>query len=327
MTLCTLQTQESSVPCEISADAPLLDEILRAGWEVPYSCRSGVCESCRATIVSGSTLPPPASDGTVLLCKARATSDITVRPVRLGRAVRESTKRFKARVYRVRQADEDVAIVDLRFPAGTKVRFKPGQYLHLHLEGHANPRCFSMANAPSASDSAQLHVRLLPGSVFGAQVLPSLKTGDQLEIELPLGDFYLREGAGPVTLVAGGTGFAPIQSILDAHLGAQKDRAFTLYWGARKAAGLYALDKIEKWQRQHPNFRFVGVVSDEPVEAPWRRGLVHEAVLADHADLRDHQVLVCGTPGLVVAARQSFVHGRGLQPANFYSDGFAHSEA
>jgi NAD(P)H-flavin reductase len=180
-----------------------------------------------------------------------------------------------------------------------------------------------MANAPKASDSAQLHVRVLPGSVFGSQVLPALQPGGEVEVELPFGDFYLREGDAPVVLVAGGTGFAPMQSLLDDALAKHPGRSFTLYWGARRASGLYAMDVVRKWQQKFAHFRFVGVISDEPAADPLRQGLVHEAVLAEHPTLAGHQVYVCGAPVLVSTARDAFVGTRQLRPADFFSDAFA----
>lgn len=80
---------------------------------------------------------------------------------------------------------------------------------------------------------------------------------------------------------------------------------------------------MRKWQQKFPHFRFVGVISDAEAAEPHRRGLVHEAVLQDHATLAGHQVYVCGAPVLVSAAREAFVKHRGLPPADFYSDAFA----
>lgn len=324
MSTCTLEVQgHDAVAFDLQPDETVLDGILRSGWEIPFSCRSGVCEACRATVKCGQVAPGAKPDGTALLCRTRACGDITVVPARLERATPSEHKRFKAKVYRISHALDDVAVVDLRFPAGTKMRFKPGQHLQVHLDGQSKPRSFSMANAPGSADSVQLHVRVLPNSVFGSQILPTLQPGALLEIELPFGNFYLREGEAPVILVAGGTGFAPIQSILDAHLAKNPQRTFTLYWGARTAAELYARAKVEKWTRLHPNFRFVGVVSREEVVAPLRQGRVHDAVLHDFTDLSGHQVFVCGAPELVTSARDAFVGSRGLLPASFFCDGFA----
>lgn len=327
MSLCTVAVPgREAVSFECSPDETLLDAAARAGWELPYSCRRGTCESCRAPVLEGQVSPPAREDGTALLCQARACGAVRIAPDRIERAVPSSRRTVKAKLYRVRMAAPDVAVVDLRFPAGVKVPFKAGQYLQVLLDGEA-PRSFSMANTPRASDAAQLHVRVLQGGLFGARILPTLQPGSEVQVELPFGDFHLREGDSPVLLVAGGTGFAPIQAILEEALPKQRHRSFTLYWGARQADGLYALEQVRKWEQRHPNFRFVGVVSDGEAAVPLRSGLVHEAVLADHPALEGYDVYACGTPGLVTAARASFVAHKGLAPARFYSDAFATTAA
>ncbi|PNG46091.1 MULTISPECIES: 2Fe-2S iron-sulfur cluster-binding protein [unclassified Variovorax] len=300
----------------------VLDAAAAAGWEFPYSCRRGICETCRAPVRGGEVSPPADADGTALLCRTRALTDIRVAPGRAERVELSARKRVNAKLYRRRMAAPDVTVVDLRFPAGVRASFKAGQYLRVLIEGQ-EPRSFSLANPPRVSDAAQLHVRVLPGSLFGEQILPRLEPGEEVVVELPFGDFYLREAPGePVVLVAGGTGFAPIQSILEDALPRHPDRQFTLYWGARQSSGLYAMEQVQKWQRKHPHFRFAGVISDEDSNAPLRRGLVHEAVLADCATLAGTQVYVCGAPALVAAAREAFVKQRHLPAANFYSDAF-----
>lgn len=302
-------------------DLSVLDAAAKAGWELPYSCRRGTCESCRCPVLAGEVSPAAGADGTALLCQSRPLGDIRIAPVRVEPLQPVARKKIKARLYRLRMAAPDVAVVDLRFPAGVKAQFKAGQYLNVHVDG-AEVRSFSMANTPRSSDSAQLHVRVLPGSLFGERILPHLQPGDTVDIELPFGDFYLREGNEPVVLLAGGTGFAPIQAILEEALPKQRERSFSLYWGARQLGSLYAMEVVRKWEQKFANFRFTGALSDEAAAPPWRHGLVHEAVLADFSSLSGHQVYACGAPAMVAAARSAFV-ARGLAPEHFYSDAFA----
>lgn len=321
MNTCTIEVAGKApirFPCE--PGQTVLDAAAQAGWELPYSCRRGNCESCRTPILSGE-VTPAAVNGTALLCQVHAASDIRIAPDRVEPLQPSTRKQVRARLYRMRMAAPDVAIVDLRFPAGVKVAFRAGQYLRVLIEGE-EPRCFSMSSTPRASDSAQIQVRVLPGSLFGERILPRLQPGDEVQVELPHGDFHLRPCTGPVVLVAGGTGFAPMQSILEDALPKQRERSFSLYWGARQPDGLYAMEQIRKWQQKFPNFCFHGVISDGEAPAPLRAGFVHEAVLADHADLSKHQVYVCGAPVLVTKAKEAFT-ARGLPPSAFYSDAFA----
>ena len=319
---CTASTPERTITFDCPPGATLLDAALAAGWELPYSCRRGSCETCRADIVSGQVAPAASADGSALLCCTRPLSDVTIAPLRIERkTARDEPRRVTGKLYRLRWAASDVAVLDIRFPAGTRAAFKAGQYLNVLIDGH-EPRSFSMANAPRASDGVQLHVRVVPGGLFGQRLKDGMAAGEPIDLELPFGDFHLREAPGkPAILVAGGTGFAPMQSLLEDALAKNPDREFTLYWGGRNLASLYAMDQIARWQRRHKHFRFVGVLSEEPPPAGLRAGLVHQAVLADHPSLADCDVYVCGAPGLVQAARADFT-ARGLPPDRFFADSF-----
>lgn len=326
MSTCTLEVPgRAPIQFELDPTLSVLDSASKAGWELPHSCRRGNCESCRVQVLEGE-VSPAASGGTALLCVSRACGDLRIAADRAEPVNTSQRKTVQAKLYRLRMAAPDVAVIDLRLPAGVKAPFKAGQYLQLHLPG-AEPRSFSMSNAPKSADSVQLQVRVLPGSLFGEKVLPTLQPGDPVTVELPFGDFYLREGPAPVILVAGGTGFAPMQSILEDALIKQRDRSFTLYWGARKADGLYALEQVRKWQQKFSNFQFFGVLSNDDSDCSMRQGMVHEAVLADHPNLSQHQVYVCGAPVLVNAARQAFVQRCQLPAGHFYADSFAAANA
>lgn len=320
MSTCTLELPgRAPIQFDLDPSLTVLDSATKAGWELPHSCRKGNCESCRVQVLEGE-MNPPVLNGTALLCMSRACGDIRLAVDRAEPVSTSSRKKVQAKLYRLRMAAPDVAVVDLRFPAGVKAPFKAGQYLQVHLDD-AEPRSFSMSNAPKSADSVQLQVRVMPGSLFGEKVLPSLQVGDLLSLELPFGDFYLREGTAPVIMVAGGTGFAPMQSILEDVLAKQKNRSFTLYWGARDAEGLYAMEQVSKWQAKYPHFEFIGVISHGDAPEGMRTGYVHEAVVQDHADLSAHQVYVCGAPVLVKAAKEAFTT-LGLPGQHFYADSF-----
>ena len=309
----------------LSVELTLLEAASAAGWELPHSCRRGSCESCRVTVLEGQTIPA-AQGGTVLSCQARAEGDLRIASDRIEHVQKGERRKVNARLFRKRMVNNDVCIVDLRYPTGLRIPFKAGQYLNVLIEGE-QPRSFSMANSPKANDGVQLHVRVLPGGVFGEYILAKMQIGHFIEVELPFGDFYLREGESPVILVAGGTGFAPIQSLLEEALPKYPARSFSLYWGARQGDGLYAMEHIQKWLRRYSNFHFVGTVSDGDPPDGCRSGLVHDAVLSDHTNLIEHQAYVCGAPLMVSACRETFLKTKGLQAANFFADAFVSVKA
>lgn len=317
----TVKTAEQVIEFDCPPDSSILDAALAAGWEIPYSCNRGSCETCRATVVSGEVSPAADERGTALMCCTRAVGDVEIKPLRIEKATPDEIRRVTGKLYRVRWAASDVAVVDIRFPAGTRVPFQAGQYLNVLLPDQT-PRSFSMANPPKNSDGVQLHVRVVPGGLFGGMLKDGLEPGAPIELEMPHGDFRLREAEGkPVVLVAGGTGFAPMQSLLEDALPKFRDREFVLYFGGRTLESLYAMDQVARWQRRHKHFRFVGVLSEETPPDGMRAGLVHQAVLEDYPSLADVDAYVCGSPGLVQVARDDFT-ARGLPPERFFADSF-----
>ena len=317
--------------CE--ADESLLDAAQRAGLELPYSCRKGVCGNCRGRVEHGDVVASGGekglsaeerAQGDVLFCRTHPRSDLVIRPTAIRAIDPASRKRIHAKVYRVEHLSDDVSLLRLRFPAGVRARFRAGQYLQVIL-ADGERREFSMANPPAMSDEAHLHIRHVPGGRFTEGMLPSLKAGDMLEVELAFGDFTLRDGdAWPIVFVATGTGLAPVASMLEDLWRRKIDRAVELYWGGRTLRHLYALDMVRKWQASHPSLRVVTVLSESRDGAPegTRSGLVHEAVLQDHPDLSGVQVYACGSPAMTRAAREAFVGQAHLPPRHFFSDAF-----
>ena len=315
---------EFRFPCE--PNEAVLDAAQRAGLEIPYSCRKGVCGTCKGRVVSGEVRAfagdalggAERAQGMVLFCNARPRSDLTIEPRSISKADPFARKRTVARVFRLQKLADDVMLVHLRFPAGIRVKFRAGQHLNLILD-NGERRDFSMANPPRESDGAQLHVRHVPGGAFTDFVFRELKRGDHLTVEIPFGDFMLRDSAKPILFVAGSTGFAPIGSIIQDMAIRGVARDMTLYWGARRQSGLYS-ELPAKWAAQNPRFKYVPVLSDEPAPGI-RHNLVHRAVLEDFSSLASVQAYVCGVPVMTQAARAEFI-AAGLPESEFFADAF-----
>ena len=332
-----IRIKDHDIAFEGEPGKTVLDSALAAGYEVPYSCRSGVCGSCRCHIIAGKVdggqgaglSDQERSEGQVLLCQARPCSDLEIAVREVHRIERGAIKTVRAKVYRMTHAAPDVTIVQLRFPAGTKVKFKAGQYLSVKLDD-GSFRHFSMANPPHQNDGVELHIRHVPGGRFSQHVAQGLAEGDFLEVTVPYGDFYLREEQDrPIVLLASGTGFAPIKSMVEDAIKRKLARTMVLYWGARRLEDLYRIELPRKWESQLPWFSFVPVLSDAAKEDQWdgRTGFVHQAAMDDIATLQDHEVYACGAPAMINAARQGFTLERRLDRDAFYCDAFVPTSA
>jgi NAD(P)H-flavin reductase len=295
----------------------LLEAGLRHGLPMAYSCRTGGCGVCRCTVLHGEVDPGPFQPGAlsgaqrargeVLSCCATALSDVEIELP----GEQATRPLYEATVERIERLAPEVIRLVLALPPGQRVDFRAGQYIDIVLDDGAK-RAFSFANAPGPDPRVELHVRRIPGGRFTTHVFEQMKVGDTLRFEGPLGEFTLREGTQPILFVAGATGFAPVKSIVEDAFARGVQRPMQLYWGVRQPSDLYAIDLVRGWQREHPNFRAELVLSEPDPAWAGRRGMVHEAMLADHPDLRGHEVYVCGSVRMVQAAVPDFLaHGLG----------------
>jgi NAD(P)H-flavin reductase len=262
------------------------------------------------------------AQGRALMCCAKPRGDLEIEVEAAGAASSPPVGRHVARVERLEHLSDDLVHLRLVLPDGQRIAFKAGQYINILLDD-GERRAFSFANPPQQDDRIDLHVRRIPGGRFTGHVFTQMKVGDSVRFEGPLGDFTLRESAHPILFVAGATGFAPIKSIVEDAFARGLTRPMWLYWGVRQRSELYALELAEQWQREHANFHVVPVLSQPGPRDGWtgREGLVHEAMLADFADLRDYEVYVCGSLKLVEAAVPAFIV-KGLAENLCFSDAF-----
>jgi CDP-4-dehydro-6-deoxyglucose reductase, E3 len=298
----------------VAADRPILESALSAGLNLPHSCKSGHCASCRVQLRAGEIEYPnglplgvtqeEADAGKILLCQARACSDLVVEARLIASVTDVEIKTLPCRIARMAPLAADVMQVFLRLPVVEKLEFHPGQYLDILLD-NGRRRSFSIASPPHDSDLLELHVRRVPGGGFTERLWGTTGVGSLLRIEGPIGQFVYQEGSSSVLMIAGGTGFAPLKSMLRHVLEGGSNRPLHLYWGARQAADVYEEGLVLEWVRRYPQLRFTAVLS-EATRSDYRTGLVHDAVLADYPNLEPFEVYAAGPPALIEAIRATF---------------------
>jgi CDP-4-dehydro-6-deoxyglucose reductase, E3 len=315
----------------------VLAAALDAGLNLPHSCKSGHCSSCRALLRSGEILYPhgrpagiteaEAQAGYILLCQARAVTDLVVEARFIANVGEVDIKTLPCRVARLTLLAPDVMQVFLRLPAVETLRFQPGQYLDVLLEG-GRRRSFSIASPPHDSELLELHVRRVSGGGFTERLFGETAEGALLRIEGPVGQFIYHPGTSPLLMIAGGTGFAPLKSMLRHVLESGIERRIHFYWGARRPHDLYEEALVNEWARRYPQLTFTAVLSEgaETGAAPHRLGWVHEQVLADHPDLQPFEIYAAGPPALIEAIRASFPR-HGARTEGLYFDSFDYAPA
>ena len=331
----TVTLHHSGRHFDVAAGETVLEAAQRAGIALPYSCRAGVCGSCKAILLEGHCdyprNPPVALDAgararhAVLLCQAVPSSDLVIEAREVTSVEDVARRQLDVVVARKWLLAPDVVGLQLLPAAGeTPLRRLPGQYLDVLLaDGKRRP--FSIANGPQADGMIELHVRHVAGGGFTSWVSDTLKVGDTLRIEGPLGTFVAREDSErPMVFMAGGTGFAPVKAVVEHFLALGTRRPMQVYWGARSAADLYLRPLAEQWAREAPHLAFHAVVSDPEQAGNLRQGLVHEAVLEDQPDLSGYDVYMSGPPAMIDAGRQLFLDA-GLPEERLYYDSFEYA--
>jgi len=313
----------------------ILDAALRAGLNLPHSCKGGHCSSCRARIRAGQVVYPRGRplglladeerDGYALLCQAHAASEdltIEVREIRPP-APEIVVKSVPCRIERTHRLAPEIMAVFLRLPANEYFHFMPGQYLDIMLPQNRR-RSFSIANTPGAGQMVELHVRRVSSGEFTQQLFDGMLDKALLRIEGPLGQFWFRrESPRPALLIGGGTGYAPLRSMLHSLLEVGDRRPLHLYWGAQSARDLYEDEQIRALCSKHPNLRYVPVLSAPNAQDQWqgRQGWVHAVALADNPNIARFDVYASGPPVMVEMIRSEFVQ-HGLPAEQLFFDSF-----
>jgi naphthalene 1,2-dioxygenase ferredoxin reductase component len=312
----------------------ILEAALDAGVPYPHGCSSGECGSCKSRLLSGDvTMEPYSTDaladseraaGVILACRAKPSCEVKVQWLSVATPI--AVVKFKAQVLELRALTHDVLVLRLSIPDGVKMGFRPGQFAKLRV-GKLPVRSYSMANQPGQGE-LEFHLRLVPNGVVSGFVAGKLKPGDSVEVQGPFGDAgwqdELPHAEAPLLLLAGGTGLAPMLSVLDAALSSGVlGQQIHLYHGVRAERDAYAIEQLNVRITEH-GFRFVQVFSDD-VAGAQRRGFLHDAVGEDFQCLASAQIYAAGPPPMVDAVKGLALQ-RGAAPNSIRADAFYAAE-
>jgi len=317
----------------------VLDAAIGAGLNLPHSCKGGNCGSCRARLLQGEIEYPngrplgladaEVAEGFILLCQARARGDLCVETFEVTAPGEARIKRWPARIERIVPLAHDVMAVFLRLPVAEPFSFEAGQYIDIMLPG-GRRRSFSIASPPHDSRLLELHVRRVAGGEFTERLFSQEMRSALLTIEGPLGQFVCRPSAAPgstlapMLMIGGGTGLAPLYSMMRHLIERGAHRDMHLYWGVRSERDLYAHAALEALARRAPGLRYSPVLSEASPTWTGRRGWVHEAVIRDIERLENYDVYASGPPAMIAAIRSEFGL-RGVPAARIFFDSFDYS--
>lgn len=240
----------------------VLNGLLRNGVDVPYGCRTGVCQSCLMQSTD-KDVPRGAQKGLrevqkqqgyflSCCCQPKAPMVVSLS----GLFKKEATE-----VLETTPLSDQVVRIRLR----KVICYRSGQYATLWKDAEV-ARTYSLVSHPTADNFLEFHIRVYPGGVFSDWAKTDLKVGDKLEIQGPMGECYYHAKDRQQTLfLAGlGTGLAPLYGVVrDALIRGHQGRILLLS-GARTHEGLYYQKELAMLQQQFSNLEVRFSVQDIP---------------------------------------------------------------
>ncbi len=320
---------------QVDEGESILDAALRQDFSLAYSCRDGLCGTCKCKLLEGQVyysddkLPKALDEkefkaGWNLLCQAKAKTDLVFEAQEIDAIKGIKVKTLPCRVVKMQQYAHDVMALFLKVPQNQQFNFLAGQYIDILLRDGRH-RSYSIANPPHDNETIQLHIRHVANGAFSDFVFSDLKEKAILRFKGPLGTFFLREENEDQNIIfmAGGTGFAPIKGLMEHLFTTHQKQNIYLYWGVQAKRDLYLPDLPEKWCQQHPNLKFIPVLSESLPEDNWngRTGYVTQAIADDFKDLSAYSIYAAGPP-VMIESGKDLLYPKGLREDHYYYDSF-----
>lgn len=317
-------------PLQVSPGATILSTAIAAGVAYPYGCQSGNCGACKSHLLSGAVALEGYSDfalsdeeraaGMILACRSVPQADCEVAWLEEDDLISHPRRKLSCVVADLTDVTHDIRRVRLAIERGGPFVFSAGQFASVTFSGMP-PRDYSMANRPGEV-LLEFHVRRTPGGTSSIFVTTALQPGAAVQVEGPFGTSYLRKShRGPIIAMAGGSGLAPIKSIVEQALAKKMPQHIHLYLGARDERDLYLVEHFETLSRTHSHLHFTPVLSEASGETARRTGLLHQIVAEDFADLDGCKAYLAGPPPMVEAAT-GVLAARGMRQIDIHADAF-----
>lgn len=313
---------------EVAPKETILHAALRHGIDFPHSCRVGGCAACKCRLIDGQV--KQLTDATyilsdedlerncILACQSIPKGDVQVE---FDNTPGSRSQRVAAKVVSTEHLTHD--IVRLTVQLEQSLPYRAGQFATLAFAELPDvARSYSLASPPCPEGRTSFYVRKVPGGTFSTFVHENNLIGRAVLVDGPHGDFWLRPGAAPLLMVAGGSGLAPIVAMIKECANRGEFRPMELVFGARTTRDLYELDEIESLKARWKNsFTCTLVLSEEPANSAWTgpRGLVTDVL--GEASAKAADTYLCGPPAMVDAAKQKLL-SLGASPLRIRADRF-----
>ena len=323
---------------DVEEDETVLEAAFRQGITLMHGCKEGQCSACKSVLLEGdaehedfSTFAlsePEQEEGKVLLCRLFAYSDLEIELLNYDEELLSNwipAKKLTGKVAAIESLTHDIQRFDIALD--TPMEFRAGQYADLSIPGANVTRSYSMANSPSEQNTLSFIIKVYPDGAFSELLTNRVKVGDPIDLEGPFGTSFRNPNhEGRTLLVGGGSGMAPLWSILNDIAETDPSRSVRFYYGARSKSDLFYLDEIASLAEKLEDFEFVPALSEQADAEQWdgARGFVHECVADGYAGSGQNLTLdayACGPPPMVDAVLPVF-QKIGIDADNIHLDKF-----
>lgn len=317
----------------VQGGGSLLETLTEEKIFIPSACGGrGSCGYCKVTVAEGAGPILPTEEpyleadererGVRLSCQVKVRNDLKISIPEELLSVRE----FDCVVVEIIDYTYDIKQFRFELKEPAEMSFIPGMYAQVLAPKYkGNPeevyRAYSISSNPADTGAIELITRLAPNGICTTYLFEHLKVGDPVRINGPYGEFRLSETDAPVIFIAGGSGMAPIKSILH-HMEATKcTRPATYFFGVNEPRDLFLVDEMRRFESTVPDFRFVPVMARPEGDWDGETGLVTEAIGRHFDDTSGHEAYLCGSPGMIDASIEVLT-GLGMPEGNIYYDKF-----
>lgn len=313
--ICAIDINDGQRVLSVKGGSTLLASLSSQDIFIPSACGGkATCGLCKINVLTnvGPVLPTEEpyltedeiGEGTRLACQLKVKNDLRVFiPEELF-----SIRRYRAKILKITDLTYDIKEFRFELLEPQAMEFAPGQYVQVDSKPYDGveevvSRAYSISSLPSEKGVLELIVRLVPGGVCSTFLHKHVKEGDELTLSGPFGDFYLREGADELLFIAGGSGLAPIKSMVLDILKKGLPKRMTFFFGAVRKRDLYYVDFFTELQEKYPNFRYIPALSDPGPDDDWNGeiGLITEVVARHVSDGQNKHAYLCGSPGMINA--------------------------
>lgn len=314
---------------ECNENEKVLDAAFRNRINLPMDCFDGVCGTCICHCEQGEYdlgdeyLEEALSEvevkrGMVLTCQMVPSSDCVINVPVSSTVCKTTVPETKLTVTGIQSFNDAAFELVVEADKDSSVSFLPGQYVNLQVPGTEQHRSYSFSSAPN-DDELRFLIKHVPKGLM-SEWLAIAQVNDVLESKGPLGSFYLRAVERPLLLLAGGTGLAPILSILEVLAQQKCTQPIHLVYGVTTDADLILVDRLEAYTQRLERFSFSTCVADTS-STHEKTGYVTQHLPTEVLHEGNVDVYLCGPPAMVDAVDLYFEKNN-IKPANFHYEKF-----